>query len=431
MSRPYAVARRPGQKNYERLRVALQLYSNGEYQKALKVCRYIYKEDATDTDNLILIGATYLQLYQLDLCEFYCGQCLSVDPMCAEAMNNLGACYWNRFEYEKSRDCFEKATTLKPRFALSYSNLGVAHAKLGFPDKALDSLSISLTLDEKCVDSLTNLGYFHLSNGNTNDAIKNYLKALQYDPTYAIPWSNLGSAYYKQKNFEKSRTSLTRALTFTKQRLSDASINLSNCGLYISLPNAQIEEAIDLYRSEIRSSLQNPIACGNFGIVSSLHGGHISVSRSLLRRSVEMKTTTSENFYNFGSFSLLHGTEDSNHCIKYLSRALTLGPVNSQVLNNLGYAILKEKNMSTEALLCFANAVDLVKEGEIGFVSAEYFGIDASNSNELPNSEAMANLVLLCSELNMYELVIDLLKNFSLIISTPCFSLNFGCGAFN
>jgi len=78
-------------------------------------------------------------------------------PQDARKAFEKGLSAWQKKDYQKAADAFEKAVTVYPEYDTAYNNLGVMYAHLNQPEKALAAFEHSVQLNDKNPDADRNL----------------------------------------------------------------------------------------------------------------------------------------------------------------------------------------------------------------------------------------------------------------------------------
>ncbi len=220
-------------------RLAVILYSKGEYNKAKDIFEKVLEADiknygindssvATSQSNLATI---YNQLGENDKARELLEQALKTveenlednHPKIAVAQSNLANIFIDIGEYEKARDLLEKALRSDqinykenhPRIAISQSNLASVYKDLGEYEKSRDLLILALESAEKNFEKKhpkvavrqSNLANVYLNMGEYDKALGLLKEALESDlenfgefhPSVATRYNNLYYVY-KQKN---------------------------------------------------------------------------------------------------------------------------------------------------------------------------------------------------------------------------------------
>jgi len=117
---------------------------------------------------------------------------VQLDPVNADAWNNLGILLQEAGKFAESRLCLERVLTLQPQNAQAYNNLGNTCKRLGL----------------------------------LAQAEKNWLRAIKLRPNYAEPHSNLANLLTERNEFDRAAEYARKAIEM-EPRLGDAYINLA------------------------------------------------------------------------------------------------------------------------------------------------------------------------------------------------------------
>ena len=344
---------RPGEKNSEKLSLAIRHYQKGEYRKTLTFSNRIYSEDACNVDNLLLLAATHFQLQNIVVSTFYCRQCIVVDSSCAEALNILGICHKQQGDLNEAIDFFLKATKVNSRLTEAYSNLAMTYLELDFVNESYSTLEVALTLDSTNVEVLSNIGLVCKANERYGKAKEYLLLALRLCPTFSIAWSNLGVVYYDGHDYKRAEECFSKAInTASGKKFYDAGVNLANAIFQRSLiekNNSICKRSINLLHKHMKLNL----ASANLGVVYSQSAETRTFASSMLRRHVHERSGKVHRLNNLGIYYLEEG--DKVNAIKYFVKVVTIKPSFADAWNNLGCALVDQGNF-VDAFLCFCNA---------------------------------------------------------------------------
>lgn len=97
---------------------------------------------------------------------------------------NLGAAWYGKGDYERAADFFERAIGLNPLYAEAYNNLGVIHAKQSRFDKALALYRKAVALNPGYATAYTNIGVAFFKMNRFQDAIDSFDDALAANPEH-------------------------------------------------------------------------------------------------------------------------------------------------------------------------------------------------------------------------------------------------------
>ncbi|MCK4765878.1 MAG: tetratricopeptide repeat protein, partial [Candidatus Aminicenantes bacterium] len=208
---------------------ALKAFREGDYSKAKKLFLEI-KEKESKKSALTSYNLGEIAFLELDfegaLAHFL--EAGRLDPGNTLYQNEIGLAYLTLAEYQKAKDCFEKAlaSDMKtygkehPHVATRWNNLGRAWAKLGKYEKAIEYFEKALQSDLKTYGKehpdvardWNNLGFAWAKLGKYEKAIEYYEKAMASDmktygkdhPKVATYWNNLGGAWDLLGKYEKA-----------------------------------------------------------------------------------------------------------------------------------------------------------------------------------------------------------------------------------
>lgn len=192
--------------------------------------------------------------------------------------NNLGSAYYNKGEYVKAIDYYQKALVIDkkyhgeehPKIAIRYSNLGSAYNSKGEYDKAIEYYQKALAIDKKfygeehpeIATRYNNLGSAYVSKGEYDKAIEYFEKALTIDKKYhgeehpdiAIDYNNLGAAYNSKGEYDKAIAYFQKALAIDKkfngEEHPEIAIRYSNLGAAYG-HKGEYDKAIDYYQKAL------------------------------------------------------------------------------------------------------------------------------------------------------------------------------------
>jgi len=164
--------------------------------------------------------------------EYY-NKTIESDPNYAFAYSNRGLAYAELKEYDKAISDYDKALEIKPDYAVAYFNRGLAYLNLGplgwgnpeMVQKGIADLSKAIELNPEYADAYYNrgLGYNQFYHyyfkpfpegmiGSHNLAVADFSKVLELDPDYVLAYAGLGNAYYRLGEWDKATKYYNRAL---------------------------------------------------------------------------------------------------------------------------------------------------------------------------------------------------------------------------
>ncbi|OMO84608.1 Tetratricopeptide TPR-1 [Corchorus capsularis] len=322
------------------LALAHQMYKSGNYKQALDHSNAVYEQNPLRTDNLLLLGATYYQLHDYDMCIAKNEEALRIEPRFAECYGNMANAWKEKGDLDVAIRYYMIAIELRPNFADAWSNLASAYMRKGRFNEAAQCCRQALQLNPHLVDAHSNLGNLMKAQGLVQEAYSCYLEALRIQPTFAIAWSNLAGLFMDSGD-------LNRALQYYKEAVKlkptfpDAYLNLGNIYKALGMP----QEAIVCYQRAVQTRPNNPIALGNLAS-TYYERGQLDMAILHYKQAIACDQRFLEAYNNLGNALKDVGRVDE--AIQCYNQCLTLQPTHPQALTNLGN-IYMEWNMVAAA----------------------------------------------------------------------------------
>ncbi|MCY3866626.1 MAG: tetratricopeptide repeat protein [Chloroflexi bacterium] len=119
---------------------AQQHFIAGEYQAARSLLEAIPERGRASVDALVLLGNTYRNLGQFEMCQAALQRALAIKPQHALAHYSVGKLNLARGEYERASECFQRAIEAGAPDRVKFE-LGLAAYLLGKPEAAERRLS--------------------------------------------------------------------------------------------------------------------------------------------------------------------------------------------------------------------------------------------------------------------------------------------------
>lgn len=108
---------------------------------------------------------------------------ISLDPVMAAAMVNLGTIYFTARDFDRAGKYYLRALEANPKYPLAHFNMGNLCDEKGDRTKALFHYQTALKLDPVYADAHYNLALLHQSTGQVMKAVRYWRSYLKLDPT--------------------------------------------------------------------------------------------------------------------------------------------------------------------------------------------------------------------------------------------------------
>ncbi|MBI2406737.1 MAG: tetratricopeptide repeat protein [Gemmatimonadetes bacterium] len=154
-------------------------------------------------------------------------QVLALDPLCAPALNNLGAILADRGELAEAERCFRQSVAHDPSDAEAHHNLGLALGALRRPDEGIAALTAAVARDAGRSAWWIDLGNLLLGEQRCDEALAAYDRAVELDPASAPAIANRGIALRGLRRLDEAADAMRAALVVDASYV-DA---LSNLGI--------------------------------------------------------------------------------------------------------------------------------------------------------------------------------------------------------
>lgn len=203
---------------YIKLGLARARISQGRPADALREATELLRKDEANIDVMKVIARAYMAMGRVEAAQFVLSQALEIrkdaevldllglmalktgdtakalaiflqaveiDPMLADAHNNIGTIYHEMGDEESAISAFQAALKVDPGYSVAWMNLGNALKKSGRFEEAIEAYKRALKNDPSCVDCYFNLGVAELENkGLGKDEPGHYRRAIEYFSQY-------------------------------------------------------------------------------------------------------------------------------------------------------------------------------------------------------------------------------------------------------
>lgn len=194
------------------LQRALSFHQSGKLDKAIAIYRQLAARFPGNARLLFLLGSAESQNGNGGEAVRLLEQCLLVDPLDADAYNNLGLALETQKRYDEALQSYDRAIALHPGRPEAHINKGLALRKLGKLQAALECFERALERDPGNAEQHNNRGNVLLDLRRREDALASFDRAVALAPGYAEAFANRGSALQSLGRFPQALASFDRAI---------------------------------------------------------------------------------------------------------------------------------------------------------------------------------------------------------------------------
>lgn len=262
--------------------LAITYYTAGEKDTGIKLFNKIMKDYPENAKAYIDLGSILLKQQEFDKARAVLKKALSIKKS-ADIYFALGNLEYNKKNYKKSRDYFEKMIDLAPDDPRGYNNEALTQFALGNTGKALQLYKKAIKINPDYSEAQANyrsmLNYLSRKRGGAIQleqtaynalTSKNFKKAIDiYKKLLSIPVEgnnflykiNLGFAYYKLKDYTNAEKFLYAGLTDKNNKYFEKFNSLGNIYYNTNRPDS----AIWAYEMESKNNPSDYLAKYNLG----------------------------------------------------------------------------------------------------------------------------------------------------------------------
>lgn len=126
---------------------------------------------------------------------------IELDPMYAEAYNNLGIIYQDIGDFDKAIEAYQKAIEVNPQYMKAYNNLGILLFLNNRYEESTQAFQKALEINPGNIESYINLGILLKKQGEFKKAIECFQKALAINPFNGETHYNIGMLYEQLEDY--------------------------------------------------------------------------------------------------------------------------------------------------------------------------------------------------------------------------------------
>jgi len=142
-----------------------------------------------------------------------------------EIYKNIGNSYYQKGEYEKALEYYQKAININPKHTSAHYNIGIIYQNRNEDDKALEYYQKAININPKYVDAYNNIGIIYQNRNEDDKALEYYQKAININPKYALAHNNMAIIYDERNEDDKALEYFQKSIRITLE--GDAFHNLN------------------------------------------------------------------------------------------------------------------------------------------------------------------------------------------------------------
>lgn len=347
------------------VQMAVQLYGQGKFAQAERVCRQIIEARPADADahNILGVSLQALGKGEESLAELHTA--VKLAPHAPNLRANLGEVLRQNGKIDEAAKELEKAVELDPQNAQALNNLGIIHYDRRKFKDAAEFYRKALEARPNMAEALNNLGNALRVTGDLEGAISAYQDALTYREIYPEAYNNLGTLLQQDNRQQEAEHALRKAIA-QNPRYIEAYNNLA------TLLAAQKKEldALRILGDALKFAPKNVQTLLITAKIQMRRNNHVAAEQAA-RLALQEQPANAEALTILGQ--VLHETDRYDEAIDVLERALKSNPKSPEALNFYGVAlksvgrldeardhILKALKMNSGMWGAYANINDLV-----------------------------------------------------------------------
>lgn len=132
-------------------------------------------------------------------------------PNLYRGYTNLGKAYYEKGDYKKAFEMFERVVALRPSHFEAYNNRGNAYNSLGRLEEAVADYDKAIALNPSNFVAYNNRGNIFNSTGQFDKAVADYDKAIALNPSDSALYANRGNIFNRTGQFDKAIEDYSKA----------------------------------------------------------------------------------------------------------------------------------------------------------------------------------------------------------------------------
>ena len=277
---------------------------------------------------------------------------------------NDGVKYYEKKDYKKASEIFEKLIKLDPNNSDPYANISVIKKIQKDYQSSFEYLKKAISIKPSNPQYHANMGNLFRDIGNYKDSIKAYNNAIKLNPNNAMVFNNLGITYEKMGNQNRAiiayKEAVRRDGSFVKA--------INNIGV-ILYKQKKYQEASDIFTIALKTD-------ENYVDVYSNRGSCLNKLKRYPEAIVDLQKAIKFSPKNPGPYTNLgnvyYKQDKYKDAVKQHEKSIKLDPKGSNAHSNLANAY-KQLGFTDKAIKSYKKAIEL----DPNFVNA-YFDLATS-----------------------------------------------------
>ena len=224
-------------------------------------------KNPSPVNSLIVRAEGHIDQKEYWVAEELLKEALAIKPASARALCGLGRIELGNKNIPAALTHFQRAITLNPDYVDAYKFILQIAEERADMQGVLQAAGILQSISPENPRYPLLVAFAHMEMGHLADSEHFFKLSVQLSPTLADGYKGLGSVYLKQKEFDKARKSLEKALDLDKGDVS----TLNSLGLaYVR--QAMVDEGIRKYRMALSIDAADSRVLFNLGLALEIKG---------------------------------------------------------------------------------------------------------------------------------------------------------------
>ncbi len=243
---------------------------------------------------------------------------LSDAGLFALAYSSLGAEFFNRGQFDRAVEAYERSVELAPENAATYNSLALCYIRRQMPEKAVSWVEHAIGLALDTPEAYFNLGNAYSMMQRWSSAVEAFRKAIAMRPGYVEAYNNLGLVLHRSGSSGDAVAMLRKAIEL-EPSYAQAYFNLGT----IYMEKARYDEAVANYHEATRLQPDFVQAYYNMGQAEYCRG-RLNAAINCYRKAVQINPKHYGAWHNLGIAYRDKGLTDK--AVEALEKAVALNP---------------------------------------------------------------------------------------------------------